>query len=76
MDCSKHKGHIYYMGGKMDGEVEHLTKAHPTDYPMFFGTLLRNGIRNWYEIDYEKSEGTEVYYKFVGLGRNIEDAQS
>lgn len=66
-----HKGHRYYVGGIMDGQVAHLTIAHPTDYPQTFGTMLRHGQRSWYEIDYERSEGTEVVYRFIGLGRTF-----
>jgi hypothetical protein len=71
MDCSKHKGHKYFVGGTMDGEVAHLVFAHPSDYPMTMGTTLRDGQRSWYEIDYEASEGTEVVYRFIGHGRNF-----
>lgn len=65
------KGHRRHVGGIMDGQVSHLVYAHPSDYPQTFGTLLREGRRSWYEIDYEASEGTEVVYRFVGLGREF-----
>lgn len=65
------KGHKRYIGGRMDGEVAHLTGAHPTDYPQTFGTLLRGGVRSWYEIDYEQSEGTEVVYRCIGISRDF-----
>jgi hypothetical protein len=71
MDCSTHKGHMRYVGGCMDGEVAHLLYADPSDYPQTFGTLLRQGQRSWYEIDYEASEGTEVVYRFIGNGREF-----
>ena len=75
LDCSKfdheHKGHRHWVGGSMDGHVDHLIYAHPSDYPQTFGTLLRNGTRSWYEIDYEASEGTEVVYRFIGMGRDF-----
>lgn len=76
IDCSKHKGHKRYVGGIMDGEVAHLSKASPSDYPQTFGTLLRNGTRSWYEIDYEASEGTEVVYRFIGHGKTFPQAVS
>lgn len=66
-----HKGHRYYVGGIMDGRIAHLVHTHPTDYPQTFGTLLRDGQRSWYEIDYDASEDTEVVYRFVGLGRHF-----
>ena len=66
-----HKGHKHYRGGILDGEVAHLTIAHPSDYPRTMGTLLRHGQRSWYEIDDEASEGTEVVYRFIGLGREF-----
>lgn len=67
-----HKGHRYYVGGgSMDGQVAHLTHVHPTDYPQTIGTLLRHGTRSWYEIDYEASEGTEVVYRFIGVGKEF-----
>lgn len=69
--CTKHKGHRYYRGGKMDGQVTHLIDAFPGDYPQTFGTVLRQGQRSWYEIDYEASEGAEVVYRFIGLGREF-----
>lgn len=66
-----HKGHRYYVGGIMDGQVAHLTGTHPSCYPQTIGTVLRHGQRSWYEIDYERSEGTEVVYRFIGLGRTF-----
>lgn len=71
LDCTKHKGHKRWVGGCMDGQVSHLVHADPSDYPQTFGTMLRNGTRSWYEIDYEASEGTEVVYRFIGLGRTF-----
>jgi hypothetical protein len=71
MDCTKHKGHRRHVGGIMDGQVDHLTIAHPSDFPQTKGTLLRDGQRSWYEIDYDASVGTEVVYRFVGLGRDF-----
>ena len=71
MDCSKHKGHHYHVGGILDGQVNHLVTGHPTYYPQTKGTLLRHGQRSWYEIDQEASTGTEVVYRFIGLGREF-----
>lgn len=71
LDCSKHKGHKRYVGGRMDGDVYHLVCAHPSDYPQTFGTVLRDGVRSWYEIDYDASHGTEVVYRFIGMGRDF-----
>lgn len=73
MDCSQHKGHKRYVGGIMDGEVSHLVYATPSDYPEYFGTLLRNGVRSWYEIDPEASQGTEVVYRCIGIAKNYAD---
>lgn len=56
----QHKGHRRFAGGIMDGEISHLLYADPSDYPQTIGTLLRDGQRSWYEIDYEASEGTEA----------------
>lgn len=71
MDCSKHKGHKRYVGGIMDGEIAHLRSATSTDYPRTFGTLLRHGVRSWYEIDEEASEGTEVVYRCIGVSKEF-----
>jgi hypothetical protein len=70
-DNPRHKGHKRFIGGIMDGEVTHQIYADPSDYPQTFGTLLRDGMRSWYEIDYEASEGTEVVYRFIGHGRDL-----
>lgn len=70
-DNPKHKGHRHYVGGTMDGQTQHLVYATPSDYPMSFGTALRDGQRSWYEIDYDASHGTEVVYRFIGLGREF-----
>jgi hypothetical protein len=70
-DNPRHKGHRYYVGGIMDGNVAHLIYADPSDYPQTIGTLLRNGQRSWYEINYEASEGTEAIYRFIGLGKTF-----
>lgn len=69
-----HPGHRRYVGGSMDGNVAHLVYTTPSDYPQTIGTLLRDGQRSWYELDYEASEGAEAVYRFVGLGRTFEDA--
>ena len=67
----KHKGHKRYVGGIMDGQVSHLIYADPSDYPQTMGTVLREGQRSWYEIDYDASEGTEAVYRFIGIGRDF-----
>jgi len=67
----RHKGHRHYIGGSMDGQVAHLVYAHPSDYPMMFGTVLRGGQRSWYEIDYDASDGTEAVYRFIGHGKTF-----
>lgn len=69
--CDKHPGHRYYVGGSLDGNVAHLAHATTSDYPQTVGTLLRDGQRSWYEIDYEASDGTEAVYRFVGIGREF-----
>jgi hypothetical protein len=72
-----HKGHRYYTGGgSMDGQIHHLVHAAPSDYPQTVGTqtlgaALGVGARSWYELDYEASEGTEVVYRFIGVGREF-----
>lgn len=73
MDCSKHKGHRRYVGGIMDGQVAHLIYADPSDYPQTLGTVLRDGQRSWYELDYDASEGTEAVYRFLGDARELDD---
>jgi len=60
----------------MDGQIQHLVYANPSDYPQTKGTVLRDGQRSWYEIDYDASEGTEVVYRFIGLGREFPGAAS
>lgn len=72
--CDKHKGHRIWRGGIMDGQVTHLVDAYSGDYPQTFGTILRHGQRSWYEIDYDASEGNEVVYRCVGVGRTFEEA--
>jgi len=66
-----HKGHRYYTGGILDGHVAHLIYAHPSDYPQTTGTMLRDGTRSWYEIDYDASTTTEVIYRFIGQGASF-----
>jgi hypothetical protein len=67
-DCSKHNGHRRYLGGSMDGKVDHLIYADPSDYPLTIGTVLRSGGRSWYELDQDASEGAEAVYRFIGYG--------
>lgn len=71
IDCSKCKGHKRWVGGSKDGQVDHLVYATPSDYPQTWGTMLRDNTRSWYEIDYDASAGTEVIYRFIGLGREF-----
>ena len=71
MDCSKHKGHRYFHGGKRDGEVDHLVYDTPSDFPKTMGTVLRDGVRSWYEIDYDASEGSEVHYRCIGVCKDF-----
>jgi hypothetical protein len=71
-NAAKHKGHRYYVGGKMDGQVQHLIYAHPSDYPRTFGTVLRDGQRSWYEIDQDASySATEVVYRCIGVSKDF-----
>jgi hypothetical protein len=70
----KHRGHKHYVGGCMDGQVAHLLYADPSDYPQTMGTVLLDGQRSWYEIDYDASDGTEVVYRFIGNGREFPEA--
>jgi hypothetical protein len=70
-----HRGHRFYVGGgSLDGVVTHLVHAHPSDYPLTIGTLLRAGTRSWYELDYEASQETQAVYRFVGTGRHFPQA--
>jgi hypothetical protein len=75
MDCSRHGGHRYYRGGRRDGEIDHLVNPAPGDFFFTMGTILRDGQRSWYERDDLASNGTEVVYQFLGLGRRIEDCR-
>jgi hypothetical protein len=72
--CTEHKGHRRYIGGVLDGRTEHLVFAHPSDYSQTMGTVLRDGQRSWYELDYATSDGTEAVYRHVGDGRTWTDA--
>lgn len=74
MNETCHKGHRRWVGGVLDGDVDHLVYADPSDYPQTFGTYLRDGQRSWYELDYEASVGTEAVYRFVGHGRTFKEA--
>lgn len=67
-DNPAHKGHRYYAGGQMDGHISHLVHGHASDFPKTLSTLLRDGVRSWYELDYEASSGNEVVYRFTGCG--------
>lgn len=74
LDCAKEpvcKGHKRYVGGRLDGEVAHMTGASPSNFPQTFGTLLRDGVRSWYEIDYDASVGTEVVYRCIGVSKDF-----
>lgn len=71
---SCHPGHRRYVGGSIDGHVAHLVYATPSDYPQTLGTLLCDGQRSWYELDYEASVGAEAVYRFIGLGRTFGEA--
>lgn len=66
-----HRGHKYYVGGIMDGQVDHLVYAQPGDYPKRVATLLRDGQRTHYQIDRHESHGTEVVYRAVRAARNL-----
>jgi hypothetical protein len=65
------RGHKRYVGGPQDGSVSHMIHNTPSDFPMYVGSVLVNGTRSWYEIDYEASEGSEVVYQFIGMGREM-----
>lgn len=73
-NAAQHKGHRRYVGGSMDGQVQHLVHAAGSDFPLTVGTSLRDGQRSWYEIDPAASAGTDVTYRFVGLGRTFPGA--
>ena len=64
------KGHKHFRGGSMDGHVDCLVYAHPSDYPETFGTIKRDGQRSWYvrDLSATKIPDTEAFYRFVGHG--------
>jgi hypothetical protein len=76
VECVKHKGHRRFVGGSMDGQIDHLVHAHQSDYPQTIGTFLRAGSRSWYELDYDASEGTEAVYRFIGYGSEFPQRQA
>lgn len=51
----------------------HLNACGEADYPQTLGTVLRDGQRSWYEIDYDASQGTEAVYRFLGNARELDD---
>lgn len=60
-ECSRpHAGHRRYVGGPLDGEVEHLVSAAPGDFPLF----VRHPTGSFYERDLDG--GTEATYRLVG----------
>ena len=78
-EAACHKGHRRFIGGIMDGQVDHLVHAAPSDYPQTIGTMclgnaFGRGQRSWYELDYDASQGTEAVYRCVGVGLTWEQA--
>lgn len=62
-----------FVGGRLDGEVTHLTVAAYGDYFLSLGTLLADGQRSWYLRDGDQRSG-DVTYRFVGISRDTPDA--
>lgn len=58
------------MGGRLDGEVNHLTMATPSDYYVSLGTRLADGQRSWYLRDGDRRYG-DVTYRFAGISRDM-----
>jgi len=58
--CTEHPGHRRFVGGPLDGHVDHLVSVTWSDYPL--GFTYPSGAR------YERSldGGTEVEYRFTG----------
>ena len=66
-DNPKHKSHKRYIGGIMDGQINHLLYAYTdiSEYPQSIGTMLRQGQRSWYTLDLT-STPTDIVYRYVG----------
>lgn len=71
----RHKGHRYFTGGRLDGDVHHLTGADPLEFPQTIGAMTLGaalgGPRSWYEIDYDASSGAEVVYRHIGDANSL-----
>lgn len=65
--CPEHKGHRRYVGGPLDGEVDHLVYAHASDFPMFCTYPMRDNAM--YERDLDG--GTEAVYRYVGQDQRL-----
>lgn len=57
--CAEHKGHRRYVGGFLDGEVEHLVYATASDFPL----MIRYPNGSLYERDLDG--GTEATYRLA-----------
>lgn len=59
MNRHEHKGHRHFVGGFLDGQVDHLVYATPSDFPL----MLRYPNGSLYERDLDG--GTEATYRLA-----------
>lgn len=59
MNCAEHKGHRRFVGGFLDGHVDHLAHVTQSDFPLFW--RYPNG--SLYERDLDG--GTEATYRLA-----------
>lgn len=59
MKCSEHAGHRCFVGGFLDGHVDHMALVTLSDFP----TMIRYPNGSLYERDLDG--GTEATYRLV-----------
>lgn len=59
------KGHRIFIGGPLDGHVDHMICTTESDFPLFWQYPARDDA--FYERDLDG--GTEAYYRFMGADR-------
>lgn len=64
--ASGHKGERRFVGGPMDGQVDRLVFATPSDYPLTIETGKRDGVRHFYEADLDDVGQSVVRYHHKG----------
>jgi hypothetical protein len=68
-----HKGHRLFVGGPLDGHVDHMVCSTPSDFPSGFTYPSLGHAMYMRSLD---NAGTEVVYEYAGIDARLCETNS